>query len=132
VRCTELEMRFYTRSYKGLESQEGKAKGHTWQRHRDEGDKLLSTHGLVGRFSYRDMGAREIHSWVEDTWYPALGYIPDVFILIKGWYCFVFKSLEDAEQIHKQVWLVKGEILMKKKWHCMFNPEKGNIRYRHI
>jgi len=56
---------------------------------------MLSTRGLVGRFGYRALGALEIHNWVEVTWYPVLGYLHDVFILTRGWLCFVFKTLND-------------------------------------
>jgi hypothetical protein len=38
---------------------------------------LLVAHGLIGRFSYRALGAREILSWVEDTWHQFLDYSPD-------------------------------------------------------
>jgi hypothetical protein len=60
---------------------------------------MISARGLVGRFGYRALGAREIHRWVEVTWNPMLGYLPEVFILTRGWFCFIFKSLEDVENI---------------------------------
>ena len=39
--------------------------------------RLLVAHGMMGRFSYRALGAREILSWVEDTWHQVLDYSPD-------------------------------------------------------
>jgi hypothetical protein len=66
---------------------------------------VYSECGLVGRFGYWSMAARDIHRWVEDTWGPVLGYLSEVFILIKGWFCFLFKSLEDAEEVLKRVWV---------------------------
>jgi hypothetical protein len=71
--------------------------------------------GLVGRFGYKSMVAKEIHRWVSDCWGPVLGYSPDAYILCKGWYCFMFKSLEDADQILNSVWIVKSGSLMLKR-----------------
>jgi hypothetical protein len=62
---------------------------------------LLSEEGIVGRFGYMELGGREIHRWVELTWYLVLGYLPNVFILTKGWFCFVFKSMEELERVLK-------------------------------
>jgi hypothetical protein len=49
-----------------------------------------SLRGLVGRFGYRSMVARDIHRWIADCWGLVLGYLPEAFILPRQWYCFLF------------------------------------------
>jgi hypothetical protein len=88
--------------------------------------------GLVGRFGYGAMAARDIHEWAEDNWGSVLGYSSEIYVLIKGWYCFLFKSAEDVELVLNRVWVVKNDSLMLKRWHLTFNPEKEHIRFRHL
>jgi hypothetical protein len=61
------------------------------------------------------MATREIHSWVVVTWGPVLEYLPEVFIMSKGWYCFLFQSPEDAEEILNKAWVVNNWSLMLKR-----------------
>jgi hypothetical protein len=91
-----------------------------------------SLRGLVGKFGYKAMEAKEIHNWVSECWGPVLSYIPEAYIFSKGWFCFLFQSPEDAEQILNKVWIVKNGSLMLKCWHVAFNPKKEIIRYRHL
>jgi hypothetical protein len=88
--------------------------------------------GLVGRFGYWAMGEKDIHAWVEVNWGPLLGYLPETFILMKGWLCFLFKNTEDAELVLRKVWVVNKGSLMLKRWHLVFNLEKEHIRFRHL
>jgi hypothetical protein len=37
--------------------------------------EALSARGLVGRFGYRAMAARDINVWVDENWGPVVGYI---------------------------------------------------------
>jgi hypothetical protein len=46
--------------------------------------------------------------------------------------CFLFNSLEDAEEVLNKVWVVNNDSLMLKHWHCAFNPKKEVICYRHL
>jgi len=55
-----------------------------------------------------------------------------VFILTKGWFCFIFKSSEDAEEVLKRVWVVSNGNLILEQWTYAFNPEKEHIRFRHL
>jgi hypothetical protein len=61
-----------------------------------------------------------------------LGYLSKIFVLIKGWLCFLFKSAVDVESILQKTWLVKSGTLMLKHWHITFNPVKEHFRYRHL
>jgi hypothetical protein len=60
-----------------------------------------------------------------------LGYLSKIFVLIKGWLCFLFKSAVVVESILQKTWLVKSGTLMLKHWHITFNPVKEHFRYRH-
>jgi hypothetical protein len=92
----------------------------------------LAERGLVGRFGYGALGARDISVWMEENWSPILGYVLEVFVLIKGWYCFLFKDGGDAELILQSKWVVRAGSLMLKRWHTTFNPIKEKICFRHL
>jgi hypothetical protein len=78
------------------------------------------------------MLTKDIFRWVEETWKPMLGYIPEVIVLVRGWYCFRFKEVVDVEMILERVWLYSSESLMMKRWTHLFDPEKEHIRFRHL
>ena len=59
----------------------------------------MSLAALVGKFGYWSCSSRDIATFVQEQWYPLLLYMPEVFKLSRGWYCFLFKSLEDSESI---------------------------------
>jgi hypothetical protein len=95
---------------------------------RDIGMEIVGSYmsrGLVGRFKYGAVVARDIHEWVESTWGTVVGYKPVVLILVKGWFCFLFQMTEDAETSLE--YGLGGEVgrLMLKQWNIAFNPGKG-------
>jgi hypothetical protein len=53
---------------------------------------IYSLRGLVGKFSYWALGAKDVHAWVEVSWGKMLGYVSETYIMLKGWFCFIFKS----------------------------------------
>jgi hypothetical protein len=76
--------------------------------------EALSAKGLVGRFGYWAMEGLDIDDWVAEKWGPVLGYLLVVYILTRGWYCFVFKQSEDVELVLKSVWVVnQGSLMLK-------------------
>jgi hypothetical protein len=62
------------------------------------------------------MGEKEIHGWVEDNMGAFLGYDPETFILINGWFCFVFRNSKDVDRVLQKIWLVKNRSLMLSRW----------------
>jgi hypothetical protein len=64
----------------------------------------LSLCALVGRFSYWVLLKKDIFWWVEENWKSLLGYIPEVLVLVRGWYCFQFREVDDVENILDRVW----------------------------
>jgi hypothetical protein len=88
--------------------------------------------GLVGRFGYGALGARDIHEWVEDSWLPVLGYSSKVYVIIKGFFFFLFKSAMDAELILQRNWVVKSGSLMLKRWNIAFNSVKEHFKFIHL
>jgi hypothetical protein len=51
----------------------------------------LSLCALVGRLSYRSMCKLPISDWMQSTWVPLLGYLPELLTLPRGWYGFIFR-----------------------------------------
>jgi hypothetical protein len=78
------------------------------------------------------LGAKDVRDWVEASWGKMLGYVPETFIFLKGWYCFTFKSNADAERVLQQYWVVNSGSLMLKKWHLDFNLDKEIVRHRRL
>jgi hypothetical protein len=52
----------------------------------------MSTCALVGRISYKSLNPQPLEDWIKKTWFPLLGYSPEVQYLKKGWLCFHCKS----------------------------------------
>jgi hypothetical protein len=54
---------------------------------------------LVGHLSYRSMCKTSIVEWVQNSWWPLLGYETDIFYMTRGWFGFRFKNSEDTSLI---------------------------------
>jgi len=74
----------------------------------------LALCALVGRLSYRVRSGPFLEDWVHLTWALLLGYTPEVVTLTRGWFFFLFKTLEDSEKVLSRNWIVKEGILMLK------------------
>ena len=92
----------------------------------------MSLAALVGKFSYWSCSSNDIESFVKEQWFPVLTYMPEVYILSRGWYCFLFKSLEDTEAILSKIWIRGKGSLMLKRWCHKFNPVKEILHIRHL
>jgi hypothetical protein len=57
---------------------------------------------------------------------------PEIMVLNRGWFCFIFRSPEDAEKILGGFWLCRNGSLMVKIWYIGFNPDKDFFQKRHI
>jgi len=62
----------------------------------------FSLRGLVDKCSYWAMGAKDVHAWFKVSWGKLLGYVLETYVLMKGWFCFIFKSSADAERVLQQ------------------------------
>jgi hypothetical protein len=78
--------------------------------------------GLVGRISYNNLCKVSLPVWVEKTWAPILGYVPEILFLTKGWLGFICKSLEDLTLLLDNRWVIGGSSLMLKRWRVAFDP----------
>jgi len=56
----------------------------------------------------------------------------ETYILLKGWFYFIFRNLKDAEKVLQRFWVANDGSLMLKRWHLVFNPEKKIFRLRHL
>jgi hypothetical protein len=92
----------------------------------------LAMCALVGRSTYRALGRLDITSWVEATWNSLLGYTPEMVILTRGWYSFIFKTPEDSSKILQNTWVVNGGSLMLKRWRLGFEPVSEYFQFRHV
>jgi hypothetical protein len=80
----------------------------------------LAMCSLVGRFTYREMGRLGLTIWMTKTWKPLLGYTLEMVTLIRGWFCFIFRTLEYSIKKLQETWIVNGGSLMIKIWRLQF------------
>jgi hypothetical protein len=59
----------------------------------------LALFTLVGRFSYKNRCKMLLEDWITVYWKPFLGYNLIVFYLMKGWFGFQFRRIEDTKLI---------------------------------
>jgi hypothetical protein len=88
-----------------------------------EGTCSLALCALVGRISYRTLCKTSVPAWVATTWTPLLGYSPEVIFLSKGWFRFLFNSLEDTPWVLEKPWVIDGINLMIKCWRVSFDTD---------
>jgi hypothetical protein len=69
----------------------------------------LALNALVERFSYHRRCTTPLFTWVKTHWLPILGYVPEVFYLLRGWFGFKFISPVDAAKILDRLWSFDGE-----------------------
>jgi len=87
---------------------------------------------LVGRIAYGSRCTSSMEDWMKFTWFPVLGYCPEVFYLPNGWLGFMFKSPEDTERILNTFWSYDGVSIMLKRWCLSFNPSSEYFSFRHV
>jgi hypothetical protein len=87
---------------------------------------------LVGRFSYHSHCTTPLHTWVKVNWSPLLGYTPELFYLLRGWFGFSFHSSEDVEKILGRLWPFDTGSLMLKIWRISFDPVQDYFQFRHF
>jgi hypothetical protein len=92
----------------------------------------LALCGLVGRLSYNNLCKVSLLVWVEKTWVPLLGYVPEILYLTKGWFGFIFKSLDNLSQLLGNRWVIGGSSLMLKRWRVSFDPTTQYFQLRHL
>jgi hypothetical protein len=92
----------------------------------------LALCGLVGRLSYSYLVSSPVAEWMEISWKPLLGYIPEIHYLTKGWMGFIFKSPEDASLFLNSFWVLGGSSLMLKRWRMDFDPQTYYFHQRHF
>ena len=59
----------------------------------------LAMCALVGMLVYFLFCKISVAEWMKVTWEPILGYAPELLMLPRGWFGFVFKSPEDSTRI---------------------------------
>ena len=52
--------------------------------------------------------------------------------LIRGWFCFIFRTPEDSIKILQETWIVNGCNLMLKTWRVGFDPVSEYFQFRNI
>jgi hypothetical protein len=82
----------------------------------------LSLCALVGRFAYKTRSNLSFSEWMQVTWLPLIGYVPEYLTLPCGWFGLVFKSPEDVELILNRFWDFEGGSIMLKRWRTRFDP----------
>jgi hypothetical protein len=57
---------------------------------------------LVGRFNGKFAGVQALQGWMEKSWKSLLDYLPETFVLARGWNGFILKSHKDCEALLKK------------------------------
>ena len=69
---------------------------------------------MEGKFSYMAMNNKHIVGWAAKNWAPLVVYNPDISILPKGWYGFLFHTKSHASLILNETLLkVHGSLVIK-------------------
>lgn len=93
--------------------------------------------GLVVRFlifhlEYISLSHIEFLEWIHAQWKPLVGYCPKLIILVNGWYCFHFLSVEDSAFILTTTWITMNGSLVLSRWHTTFHHLKELVVLRHL
>jgi hypothetical protein len=88
--------------------------------------------GLVGRVSYHYLQQEPIQEWMQRTWYPILGYIPQLTFLEKGWLGFLCRTPEDVVTLLASRWIFGASSIMLKRWRLSFDPHSEYFTKRHL
>jgi hypothetical protein len=92
----------------------------------------LTMCALVGRMTYRHYCKRSVVEWMKASWEPIMGYSVELLMLPRGWFSFVFKSLEDSTRILERFWVFEGNNLMLKRWRLKFDLATKYFSFRHL
>jgi hypothetical protein len=92
----------------------------------------LAMCGIVGRLSYSFLADIPLLAWVQNTWTPLLGYVPEILDLTKGWVGFICRTPEDVSILLDRFWVLGGSSLMLKRWRVAFDPATEHFQHRHL
>jgi hypothetical protein len=70
--------------------------------------------------------------WMERVWTPYLGYVPEVYYLMKVWMGFLCNTPEDVALLLENNWVNGGSSLMLKRWWVAFDPITEYFSFRHF
>jgi hypothetical protein len=59
---------------------------------------------LVGSFCGKVVSPSSLKEWLDENWFPLLGYSPTFHTLVQGWFCVIFKMHAKLQEVHKCSW----------------------------
>jgi hypothetical protein len=82
---------------------------------------------LIERFTRKFLGFSTLLSWIDQEWTPLLGYLPEIYILSRGWACFMLKDEKDCAVLLQNScsWGPFG--LFLKPWTVDFDPARESV-----
>jgi len=87
---------------------------------------------LVGRLCYRHLCKTDLAVWVQNSWRPFLGYVPEISFLTRGWLSFHLCSPKDSTLILDWLWQLDDGNLMLKRRRISFDPSEDYFRLWHF
>ena len=95
--------------------------------------KELLKQGLIGKFKHHLHKSSSVLAWCEKVgWKTLLGYMHVVHVLLKGWVCLGFPTLEDLEKILGKSWIQGTSSLVLKRWHLAFDSRTKPFTVQHL
>jgi hypothetical protein len=84
----------------------------------------LSERAVVGRVRGKKLGMDYLKSWVNNFWLPEISKMPHIRLLTRGWFSFVFSSMDDVDWVLKKVWSIAATPTLLKCWTPTFDVKR--------
>lgn len=82
---------------------------------------------VVGHVRGRRFGRGFLHRWVSEQWMDTVSSAPEVRVLTKGWFSFIFKSQGEVKAVLSRNWSILGIPLVMKRWSPFFDSKSEKI-----
>ena len=82
---------------------------------------------LIGKIIGRNPTLGQMKEWARKNWTGIQGEGPIINSVENGWFNFLFRCGEDADQIHSRVWTYGKTSFQLKQWTALFDAETEQL-----
>jgi len=87
----------------------------------------MSQRTIVGRVMGRVFAQKTVVGWMVENWKDLLGYVPEVDMLLRGWFAVELKSEADMRLLLNKIWHWNRTPMLLKPWHPLFDASRERV-----
>jgi len=87
----------------------------------------FSEMAVVGQVRGKKLGMDFLKEWITKNWLKDIAKMPLIRLLTRGWFSFIFSSIEYFKWVLLKVWSMEDTPIILKRWTPTFDAKKERI-----